>query len=121
MLYDLLRDAGPAKLTRIIISSDNTGTLQQIFQGSPGKAQTSSTTFQHNILNLLDQHMDLCITITWCPGHSNIEGNKTATTLAKSGSHLTSRTPDYKTSMETYKTSMGHTKHLIHFVYFYKC
>src|SRR5260370_5990390 len=27
----------------------------------------------------------------------------------------------YKTSMETYKTSVGCTKCLIHFVYFYEC
>ena len=82
--------------SRIIISSDNTGALQQIFQGSPGKAQASSTAFRSNILNLLDQHANLCIALTWCPGHFDIEGNERADELAKSGSHLIPKHPNYK-------------------------
>ncbi len=96
ILNDLLSNADPAAPSRIIISSDNTGAIQWIFQGSPGKAQTSSLAFHRNILNLLDQHENLHIALMWCPGHFDIEGNERADELAKSGSHLTPMKPNYK-------------------------
>src|SRR5258708_3965264 len=40
--------------SKIIISTNNTGAIQQIFQGSPGKDQTSLLMFCKNILDLLD-------------------------------------------------------------------
>jgi len=76
MLHNLLNNDDHATPSRIIISSDNTGTLQHIFQGSPGKAQMSSITFRWIILNLLDHNENLHITLTWCPGHFDIEGNE---------------------------------------------
>src|SRR5258708_283100 len=54
---------------KIIISTNNTGAIQQIFQGSPGLDQTSLLTFCKNILDLLDQYKNICFTFTWCPGH----------------------------------------------------
>ena len=82
--------------SRIIISSDNMGTIQWIFQGSPGKAQSSLLTFCKHILELLDKHVDLHIALMWCPGHFDIEGNERADKLAKSGSHLIPKHPNYK-------------------------
>src|SRR5258708_3371168 len=76
-------DTPPSK---IILATDNTGALQQIFQGSPGKAQKCSNTFQKHILNILDQHENIQFAFTWCPGHFDIKGNKRADQLVKSGS-----------------------------------
>jgi len=96
MLLNLFNNADPAVPSRIVISSDNMGALHWIFQGSPGKAQEYSLTFHRNILNLLDQHINLHIALTWCPGHFNIKGNERADELAKSGSFLIPKKPNYK-------------------------
>ena len=81
---------------KIILATDNMGTLQWIFQGSPGKAQKCSNTFRKHILNILDQHKNIQFAFTWCPGHFDIKGNERADWLAKSGSQLTNKIPDYK-------------------------
>ena len=96
MLHNLLSNTDPTAPSRVVISSNNTGALYRIFNGSPGKAQASSLTFHNNILNLLDQNENLHITLTWCPGHLDIEGNKRADELAKSGSFLIPKNPIYK-------------------------
>ncbi len=57
--------------SKIIISADNTGAIQRIFQGSPGKAQASSLAFRRNIIDLLDHYDNIRIALTWCPGHSS--------------------------------------------------
>jgi len=71
------------------------GALQRMFQGSLGKVQTSSITFRNHILDILDQQESLQFAFTWCPGDLDIEGNEEAD-LAKSGSHITHKKPDYK-------------------------
>src|SRR5260370_30912263 len=48
------------------------------------------------ILDLLDKNKELHIALTWCPGHFQLEGNERADELAKSGSHLTPKYPNYK-------------------------
>src|SRR5260370_8993662 len=78
MLHNLLNNDDHATPSRIIISSDNTGALQRIFQGSPGKAQTSSIAFRRIILNLLDRHVNLPIALTCSPGHFDIAGTNRA-------------------------------------------
>ena len=76
-------DAEPPPPKNIIIATDNTGAIQWIFKGSPGLAQASSLKFRKWILEALDWDKDLKITVTWCPGHFDIEGNERADTLAK--------------------------------------
>ncbi len=48
------------------------------------------------ILSILNCYVNLCIALTWCPGHFDIEGNEWADTLAKSGSHLIPKKQNYK-------------------------
>ena len=75
MIHNLIvNDNSPP--SKIIISTDNTGAIQQIFQGSPGIDQMSSLTFCKHILDLLDQYKNICFTFTWCPGHFDIEEMK---------------------------------------------
>ncbi len=96
MIHKLVHSNSPAPPSKIIIATDNTAALQRIFQGSPGKAQSCSTTFRKHILNILNTHEDTQFALTWCPGHFDIEGNERADHLAKSGSRMYHKNSDYK-------------------------
>ena len=43
--------------------TDNTGAIQRIFKGTPGKAQSCSRRFRQNILEILDQLPEISITV----------------------------------------------------------
>src|SRR5260221_7690388 len=96
MIHELIHNETHAPPSKIIIATNNTGALQCIFQGSPGKAQSCSTTFRKLILDILDKHKNIQFALTWCPGHFDIEGNKQADHLAKSGSCMHHLNTDYK-------------------------
>ncbi len=96
ILLNLFNNENTNPPSIVIISTDNTGALQRIFQGSPGKAQTCSLNFWRNIINILDKHANVHFALTWCPGHFDIDGNEKADKLAKSGSYLTPMKPNYK-------------------------
>ncbi len=76
MIQELVHSETDAPPLKIIIATDNTGALQCIFQGSPGKAQSCSTTFWSHILDILDKHENIQFALTWCPGHFDIKGNE---------------------------------------------
>ncbi len=76
MIHKLVHSDSSAPPSKIIIATNNTATLQHIFQGSPGKVQSCSNTFCKHILDILDTHEDTQFALTWCPGHFNIEGNE---------------------------------------------
>jgi ribonuclease HI len=80
--------------------TDNTGTIQRIFKGTPGKAQSHSRHFRQNILEILDRHPNISITVEWVPSHCKIQGNEIADCLAKRGSRL--QPPDPNWSSYTY-------------------
>ncbi len=86
LIHKLILNETAIPPSKIIIATDNMGALQCIFQGSPGKAQSCSTTFRSHILDILDTLENIQFTFTWCPGHFDIEGNERADRLAKSGS-----------------------------------
>ena len=73
--------------------ADNTGAIQRIFKGTPGKAQECSIRFRQDILTILDQFPNTNITVEWVPGHHNVQGNEIADRLAKSGSQLQTPRP----------------------------
>ena len=85
MIHEIVNSAETPPM-KIILSTDNMGALQWIFQGNPGKAQKCSDTFHKHIIDILDQHKNLQFVFTWCPGHFDIKGNERADHLAKSGS-----------------------------------
>ena len=78
MIHELINNETHTPPSKIIIATNNTGALQCIFQGSPGKGQSCSTTFQKLILEILNKHENIQFALTWCPGHFNIEGNEQA-------------------------------------------
>ena len=96
LIHELVDSATSTPPSKIIIATNNTGALQRIFKGSPGKAQGNSITFHEHILAILDQHENMQLALTWCPGHFDIEGNERADYLAKSGSRSHQKIPDYK-------------------------
>lgn len=83
------------EIQKIFFFSDNTGAIQRIFDGTPGKAQDCSFCFRKCAFNLLDSDPALSITIKWAPGHFDIEGNDRADSLAKEGSFSIPINPDW--------------------------
>ena len=79
----------------IHIFTDNTGAIQRIFKGTPGKAQSCSLRFRQNILEILDRLPNISITVEWVLGHCKIQGNEIADRLAKRGSRLQPPDPDW--------------------------
>jgi ribonuclease HI len=63
--------------------ADNTGALQRIHKGTPGKAQGCSQHFRPVAFPLLHQNQNLSITLSWVPGHHNTTSNDRSDTLAK--------------------------------------
>ena len=84
--------------------TDNTGTIQRIFKGSPGKVQAHSQGFRQEIFNILNADEEARVAISWCPSHQGITGNEEADKLAKSGSKLPPVRPNYKT--QAYVTAL---------------
>src|SRR5258708_2202307 len=87
-------DSKPHKLA---FYADNTGAIQRIFEGSPGKAQAHSRAFRREICNILNADDKTIVAISWCPRHMGIVSNEVADKLAKSGSTLLPERPKYKT------------------------
>jgi ribonuclease HI len=94
-VVSLSRGGSLAGIHSIHIFSDNTGAIQRIFKGTPGKAQSCSLRFRRNILQLLDTHPQIEITIEWAPGHTKIRGNEIADRLAKRGSRCPTQNPNW--------------------------
>ncbi|KAF9508778.1 hypothetical protein BS47DRAFT_1415133 [Hydnum rufescens UP504] len=74
---------------------DNTGALQRIHKGTPGKAQRCSQRFRSVVFPILRSHQDIKITLAWVPGHLEIVGNERSDKLAKEGSKKQPEYPQY--------------------------
>src|SRR5258708_39954120 len=85
------------KLHKIALYTDNTGAIQRIFEGSPGKAQAHSRGFRKEICEILNADDKAIMAISWCPGHHGIIGNEEVDKLAKLGAKLQPEQPNYKT------------------------
>ena len=81
----------------VIFYADNTGTIDIIFDGKPGKGQAHSRAFRKTISKILNNNEDTRVMISWCPSHSGITGNKEADDRVKSGVRLTPPDPNHKT------------------------
>ena len=75
--------------------ADNTGALQRIHKGTPGKAQNCSRRFRAVTLPILHNHQDIEIILSWVPGHQNIAGNERSDKLAKEGSAKQPAHPEF--------------------------
>src|SRR5258708_369921 len=61
------------------------------------KAQEQSLAFRKTIGQILDEHNDIKMAISWCPSHMGIPGNERADYLAKNGAKKCPITPLLKT------------------------
>src|SRR5258708_16033257 len=64
LIHELVNIKMTTPPTKIFITTDNIGSIPWIFQGSPGKAQSSLITFHKHILDILDQHENMQFAIT---------------------------------------------------------
>ena len=55
---------------KIAFYTDNTGAIQRIFEGSPGKAQAHSRAFRREICNILNADDETIVAISWCLSRS---------------------------------------------------
>jgi ribonuclease HI len=77
----------------IVLYADNTGALNQVFQGKPSKGQELMREFRKTMCKVFT---DMKIALHWCPGHLSILGNGCADQLAKQGAHLRPVRPNFK-------------------------
>jgi hypothetical protein len=94
-VLDWIHRSLPTKIKTIYFFTDNTGSIQRIFKGTPGKAQACSIRFRKAALEILDTFPDSSITIEWTPGHHGIDGNEEADSLAKDGSFSLPPNPEW--------------------------
>ena len=67
---------------------------QEVFR--KGKPQSHSREFRRIVGKLLNESEDTQISISWCPGHRDVRGNKEADELAKLSSHQRPQNPNFK-------------------------
>ncbi|KAF9506439.1 hypothetical protein BS47DRAFT_430489 [Hydnum rufescens UP504] len=75
--------------------ADNTGALQRIHKGAPGKAQNCSRRFRAVTFAILHEQQDIEIILSWMPGRQNITENERSDELAKEGSTKQPARPEF--------------------------
>ncbi len=96
-LVERERDLSNVKPKNIIFYVDNVAAINTITSGTAHKAQEQSLVFRKTIGQILDEHTDTKMAISWCPSHMGLPGNERANHLAKSGAKKCSITPLPKT------------------------
>ena len=96
--WDYISDTNTTpKPTNIIFYINNAAAIRMIFKGTYSKAQTHSRGFRKAVGKILENFPETKITISCCPGHSDIIGNKEADHTTKLASSQQPQYPDYKT------------------------
>ncbi|KAH7101912.1 hypothetical protein BKA62DRAFT_618106, partial [Auriculariales sp. MPI-PUGE-AT-0066] len=73
------------EVTRIVLFSDCSAAVNTIHNPKPRAGQKYAILISRLALEFLDQDPTHSVEIEWCPGHSNIDGNKCADRLAREG------------------------------------
>lgn len=81
------------EINAIHIFSDCSSALTSILNRKPSAGQLFSATFSQTITNLISTNPTINITLSWCPSHSNIQGNDRADSLAKKATELALNAP----------------------------
>ena len=72
-------------IKHVLMFSDSSSALSQIFIGTPHPAQLASILFRHNMLLLFSSDSEIEVNIEWTPGHGGTQIMKRADRLAKLG------------------------------------
>lgn len=75
-------------IKHIYIYADNVSALSAVIDPKPCQGQLLAHVFYRNTLKWLDTSPTHHLSLSWCPGHSKIRGNKRADQLAKEATSL---------------------------------
>ncbi|KNZ72488.1 hypothetical protein J132_02999 [Termitomyces sp. J132] len=73
------------QITNIYLFADNAAVVLNIYGVKDVAGQRLMRSFTHYIDNFFREHKEGMVTVQWCPGHKDIEGNKRADKAAKEG------------------------------------
>ena len=88
----------PSLVSNVVIYTDSLSTLQSLESGKSDNQTMSQMT--NSISNLMSIYK-IKVILQWIPGHSGVQGNESADSLAKTGASLPQ--PDVPVSMDTVK------------------
>ena len=77
-----------AQIKHLHFYTDNSAAIKAIFDPKPRSGQHYVSTFYTTIVKFLDDDPNHQLSISWCPGHADILGNKRADELAKEANDL---------------------------------
>ena len=78
-------DTSPETKSNVVIFTDSISALQALMNEQDTSKETSKLAL--NLNNLMIKHQ-IDVVLQWIPGHSGINGNERADTLAKQGANL---------------------------------
>ena len=88
----------PSLVTNIVFYTDSLSTLQAL---ESGKSENKAMSELISNISQLMSNFNVDIVLQWIPGHSGVQGNESADSLAKTGASLPQ--PDAPVSMDTVK------------------
>ena len=88
----------PSLVSDVVIFTDSLSTLQSLESGRDDNGTMSQMTYN---INSLISIYNVDVVLQWIPGHSGVQGNESADSLAKTGASLPQ--PDVPVSMDTVK------------------
>ena len=88
----------PSLVTNIVFYTDSLSTLQAL---ESGKSENKAMSELISNISQLMSNFNVDIVLQWIPGHSGVQGNESADSLAKTGASLPQ--PDVPVSMDTAK------------------
>ena len=88
----------PSLISNIVFFTDSLSTLQSLESGKTDNGTMSQMNYN---LNSLISIYNVEVVLQWIPGHSGVQGNESADSLAKTGASLPQ--PDVPVSMDTVK------------------
>ena len=86
----------PSLVSNIVIFTDSLSTLQSLESGRNDNGTMTQMTYN---MNSLISIYNVDVVLQWIPGHSGVQGNESADSLAKTGASLPQ--PDVPVSMDT--------------------
>ncbi|KNZ73242.1 hypothetical protein J132_08010 [Termitomyces sp. J132] len=81
------------RVKHVHIFADNTAAVTSAYEPKPTPGQQQMISITHSVDKYLEESDERTISIEWCPGHEDVEGNEQADAEAKKGAEI--QTQDY--------------------------